>query len=202
MTHDDATGQKFDEEIFGAAMDLAASKGWERCSLSDIATAAGVDITALTRAHGDKIGILRALAARIDADSQAGMASGDEPEIPIREKLLEMLMLRFDAMAPYKTGIASVARSALGNPRLALRGGPVLACWMRATLASAGISTGGPLGLIRIKAMTLIFLDALRIWTDDASPDLSATMRRLDERLGQAESLALALGIAKSTRSD
>lgn len=186
-----------DKAIITVAMDLAASKGWDKCSLSDIALAAGVDVVTLGRVHANKVAILRALATHIDAETLAGMDPEEEPDIPVRERLLEMLMLRFDAMAPFKAGIASVARSAIGNPRLVLEGGAALARAMRVTLSAAGISTSGPVGVIRIKAMALIFLDAFRVWTDDASPDLSQTMRRLDERLSQAESLALALGIAR-----
>jgi ubiquinone biosynthesis protein COQ9 len=189
-----------DHEIIGAAMRTAASMGWDRCSLSDIAAAAGIDVAALTRVHVDKVAILRALATHIDTESLAGVDPDGEPDIPIRERVLEMFMLRFDAMTPYKAGITSVARAALANPRLALQGWPALARAMRATLAAAGISTGGPVGMIRIKAMALIFLDAFRVWTDDDSPDLSQTMRRLDERLSQAESLALALRIARPGR--
>lgn len=186
-----------DKAIITVAMDLAASKGWDKCSLSDITLAAGVDVVTLGRVHANKVAILRALATHIDAETLAGMDPEEEPDIPVRERLLEMLMLRFDAMAPFKAGIASVARSAIGNPRLVLEGGAALARAMRVTLSAAGISTSGPVGVIRIKAMALIFLDAFRVWTDDASPDLSQTMRRLDERLSQAESLALALGIAR-----
>jgi AcrR family transcriptional regulator len=190
-----------DEKIIRAAMDVAASKGWERCSFSEIAAAAGMDSDALARRYRDKTGILRALAERIDTEALEGIRPTDDTDIPIRERLLEMLMLRFDAMTPHKAGITSVARSALSTPRLALEGAPSLARSMRATLAAAEIATSGPLGLIRVKMMTLIFLDAFRVWINDESPDISATMRRLDERLGQAEKLALTLGIAKPTRS-
>lgn len=199
--NDQATNGSFnDERVFRAAMEMAASKGWEKCSLSEIAAAADVDIAAVTRVHRNMTGILRALAARIDTETLAGMDPGDGPEIPIRERLLESLMLRFDMMEPYKPGIVSVARSALSTPGLALEGASALARSMSVTLSAAGIATRGPLGLIRIKAMSLIFLDAFRVWIDDAGPDHSATHRRLDERLNQAERLALTLGIARQVR--
>jgi AcrR family transcriptional regulator len=186
------------EKIIDAAMTLAATVGWDKCTLLDIAAEAEVEVSELARDLGGKTGILRALAARIDTTALSNMNLGDEPDIPIRERLLEMLMQRFDTMAPYKAGIASVIRSVPANPCLALEGAPALARSMRETLASAGISTRGAFGLIRVKALTLIFLDVLRVWVDDENPDLSTTIRRLDERLSQAETLALAFGIAKS----
>ncbi|MDE0811020.1 MAG: hypothetical protein OSB69_17100 [Alphaproteobacteria bacterium] len=190
-----------DGKIFLASMDIAASLGWERCSLSDIATKAEIDIADLTELHGDKIGILRALAKFIDSKTLTGLDSEDGSDISVRENLLESLMLRFDTMAPYKSGIANVARATLANPRNVIEGSWVLARSMRETLSMAGLSTSGPLGMIRVKAMMIIFLDVFRVWIDDQSPDLSATLRRLDERLNQAESLALTFGIAQPSRS-
>jgi len=192
----------FDEELLlRAAMDLAGSVGWARCSLADIAEAAGLDEAALRRLHRDGASLLRALAARIDREVQEDSDIGSDDGIPVREALLELLMRRFDAMQPYKAGIVAVTREALGNPGLAMHGGCALARSMRATLVAAGVSSKGPAGLIRTKALEAIFLDAFRVWAGDDSPDLSATFRRLDERLGQAESLALSIGLAKAAKS-
>jgi len=190
-----------DGKIFLASMDIAASLGWERCSLSDIATKAEIDIADLTELHGDKIGILRAMAKFIDSKTLTGLDSEDGSDISVRENLLESLMLRFDTMAPYKSGIANVAQAALADPRNVIEGSWALARSMRETLSMAGLSTSGPLGMIRVKAMMIIFLDVFRVWIDDQNPDLSATLRRLDERLNQAESLALTFGIAQPSRS-
>lgn len=191
----------FDEEtLLRAAMDLAGSAGWPRCSLGDIAAAAGLDEATLRKVHRDTSSILAALAARIDREVMADVDIGLDDGVPPREVLLELLMLRFDAMRPYKTGIIAVARAVIGNPSLAMHGACALARSMGATLAAAGLSNRGPAGLLRTKALGAIFLDGFRVWTQDDSPDLSATFRRLDERLGQAESIAVTLGLAKPVK--
>jgi len=192
----------FDEEtLLRAAMDLAGSVGWARCPLGDIAAAAGLDEATLRGVHRDGTSILRTLAARIDREVHDDDNIGSDDDVPPREALLELLMLRFDAMGLYKAGIIAVARATIGNPSLAIQGECALARSMRATLAAAGISNRGPAGLIRTKTLEAIFLDAFRVWTRDDSPDLSATFRRLDERLGQAESIAVTLGLAKPVKS-
>jgi ubiquinone biosynthesis protein COQ9 len=184
--------------ILHAAMDLAASMCWERCSLANIAAALGVEEAVLQEIHREKTSILKALSARIDREALAEADPEEISDIPIRERLLELLMLRFDAMQPFKAGIISVGRAALRCPGLGLGGGLALEHSMRSTLEAAGLSASGIAGSIRTKALAVIFLDALRVWTGDDSPDLSATFRRLDERLNQAESLALTMGIARS----
>ena len=60
------------------------------------------------------------------------------------------------------------------------------------SLEAAGIGASGLLGLIRIKGLGLIYLAALRVWLEDESPDMSATMARLDKDLKRAEALVTA----------
>jgi AcrR family transcriptional regulator len=196
---DQGDSETIDESaVLRAAMDLAATAGWDKSSLSDIAAAAGIGEETLQHLHRDKLSVLRALAARIDQEALGAVTQGDIADIPIRERLLELMMLRFDAMRPFKAGIIAVSRAAATKPGLAMEGGCALSRSMRATLSLAGVRTEGIAGLIRIKAMALIFLDAFQVWGGDDSADQSATFRRLDERLVRAESLALALGIAKA----
>jgi AcrR family transcriptional regulator len=193
MTNGDQ--EHFDGRVIPATMDLAAQSGWERCQLSAIAEATGIEAADLIRRYGDKIGVLRTLAAHIDAEVLATIEQDDQQDVPIREQLLEVLMVRFDAMAPYKIGITSIARSVIRNPGrnpgMISRGAMALGGSMREALRGVGVSTAGPLGVLRAKALALVFLDALTVWFDDDNPDLSATMRRLDERLKLAESIAL-----------
>jgi AcrR family transcriptional regulator len=197
MTNDHQ--EHFDRRVIRAAMDLAAESGWERCQLSAIAEAAEIETADLIRRYGDKIGVLRNLAAHIDAEVLATIGQDDQQGVPIREQLLEVLMVRFDAMAPYKAGITSIARSVMRNPGrnpgMISRGAMALGGSMREALRGVGVSTAGPLGVMRVKALALVFLDALRVWFDDDSPDLSATMRHLDERLKLAESIALSFAV-------
>jgi hypothetical protein len=206
MTNDDQQQETLDERVILAAMDLAADIGWERCQLSAIAEAAEIEMADLIGRYGDKTGILRTLAAHIDTEARGAIDhQNDEPSIPVREKLLEVLMVRFDVMAPYKAGITAVMRSTMRNPRrnpkMISQGALALGLSMREALGAVGVSAAGPLGLLRTKALALVFLDALRVWFDDDSPDLSATLRRLDERLKQAESFALSFAFISARRS-
>ena len=110
-----------------------------------------------------------------------------EADAAPRDRLFEVLMHRFDLLAPYKAGLRGLAHEA--------RRGRVdvlpLACrlprslrWM---LEGAGIATGGFRGAARVKVLGLAYLATLRVWLEDDSPDLARTMASLDRALRRAE---------------
>ncbi len=173
-------------------MHLAEQGRWRSCSPADIAALAGID--SLDPELGDRISILSAFARAIDTTvSERSNAALDDADVPVREKLLEVLLLRFEALAPYRSGVAALLRDLSLDPNQAARGLPFLARSMRQGLEQCGVNASGLRGMVRIGALGLIFLDAARVWANDASDDLAATTRRLDERLRRAEDLELRL---------
>ena len=190
-----------DQAMMQATMDIAAAGDWASCRLVDIAAAAGLTPGALPARYRNKTDVLRALADRLDAEVLAAVdGNPDDPDIPVRERLLEVLMQRFDAMAPCKAGITGVLRAISLSPSTMRHGVPALARSMKVTLDMANIPSGGISGTFRAKGLAVVFLDGLRVWIGDDSPDLSATMRRLDERLKQAERIAVSLGLAQPAK--
>lgn len=181
------------EAVFRAAMSLAESGRWPACSPAEIAAAAGVD--ALDPHLRDRMSILDAFARSIDQEvsrQSEEVVAGDAATT--RERLLELLLLRFEALAPYKAGVLALMRRLPRNPDHALRGLPSLTRSMRETLELAGVGTSGPRGTARIAVIGLIFVEAMRNWASDDSPDMAATMRHLDSRLRRAEDLEVRCG--------
>jgi hypothetical protein len=54
---------------------------------------------------------------------------------------------------------------------------------MRFMLASAGIDTEGPLGLLKLQGSVIMFAKLLDVWFHDEDPGLSRTMAAMDEEL-------------------
>jgi hypothetical protein len=57
----------------------------------------------------------------------------------------------------------------------------------RFMLASAGISTEGPLGLLKLQGAAIVFGNTLQTWLADDDPALAKTMARLDRELRRGE---------------
>ena len=114
-------------------------------------------------------------------------------EAPVRERLFDALMKRFDALNPHKGAIANILGDSCADPIAAFSGLAPLGQSMSWMLEGAGIGTQGPLGLLRIKGLSMIYLSALVVWLRDDSPDMAKTMAYLDKRLRQAEICVIAL---------
>ena len=54
-------------------------------------------------------------------------------------------------------------------------------------LAAAGISSEGPLGLVKLQGAALILANTLETWFEDDDPTLAKTMARLDRELRRGE---------------
>jgi AcrR family transcriptional regulator len=178
-----------DDAIIDAALGLAGTKGWGRTSFADIADEAGLGVAELYRRFRSKGAILDAFVRHIDQATLDGVETGKDDSSP-RDRLFDLFMRRFDALQPYKAGVAALARELPLHPLSALCTGARL-CRSMAWIASvAGLPGGGPLALVRAKALAVVYLYAMRVWLRDESEDRAQTMAALDQALSRAEMFA------------
>jgi AcrR family transcriptional regulator len=179
-----ANGEKSDaDRIIDAALAGIAEDGWRRLSLAAIASAAGLPILRVYRLFRSKAAILCALMRRVDeAVLAAPLDAGDDDARP-RDRIFDLLMRRFDALAPYKEALGVLRRDLPADPPSALAAGIGLLHSMRWMLEAAGIATGGIGGAIAVKLTAAAYLAASRVWLRDESADLAPTMAALDRRL-------------------
>ena len=181
-------GGSVTERVVAAALDLGSEGGWKSITLAGIAERAGLTLAQL---HGDfptKGAIAGAFLANID---QAVLAGGPaDPAEPARDRLFEVLMRRFDALAPHKRALAELARGACAESAAACAVWPRFMRSMAWMVEAAGLSSSGLGGQVRVSGLALIYLNAFRVWLDDDSKDMAATMAALDKGLRQADRMA------------
>jgi AcrR family transcriptional regulator len=182
------------DRIVDAMMTLLADQPFSRIGLADVATAADVSIGVLREQFDGKLGIIAAFMRRIDL----AVLGGEPPDMDAgpRDRLFEAEMRRFDALAPYKAAIASLARSARCDPALACAIHRLAARSQKWTLVAAGIHHGGLLGRIGLEGAVLIHAETARTWLEDDDPDLARTMAALDRALQRGERAMRFLGDA------
>lgn len=174
------------QQVVEALMALAGERPWDRITLPEIAARAGIGFAELRGLFSGRIAILEAFAAGIDAK----VIEGVDPQMagePGRDRLFDVVMRRLDLLAPYKAGIAGLARAACGDPGLALhlaRIGLVSQHWM---LAAAGIENTSTLGRLKAKGLGLAYADVLKVWLDEDDAGLPRTMKALDRSLERGE---------------
>ncbi|MDF1733796.1 MAG: hypothetical protein P1U37_00835 [Minwuia sp.] len=188
--------------IIDATMQLAALGGWRNVTLYDIARESGMDVADVVAAVGSRNGIISEIAARADAVMLSAV-DDDWPDEAIRDRLFTLLIARFDYLKPHREGLRAVLASLPGDPMsaVALMAGPGQRA-MRLALESAGVSTGGIAGALRMKALGLAYARTFRTFLNDDSADLAKTMAALDKALSGLDRLAGRFRRGRSPFSD
>ena len=187
-----------DGKIIIAAFDLAASPGWAEVSLRDIAEAAGCSLADVMERFSSKDAVLACFVNHVDRAMLAN-AGNIEREQSSRDAVFEVIMSRFDLLAPYRVGLKSILAAGPTTPipdpaalRMTLRTQNMI-------LQAAGISAAGAPALIRQLGLARVYAQVFRTWLDDEDPGMARTMAALDRRLRQGEqSLRTLDDVAKS----
>lgn len=175
----DATTEK---ALIDAALRLAAQRPWGEVTMRDIAEAAGSDLAEMRR-HVSSPGALVAAFIRSVDDDVLRRAPRSAPDLPRRDVLFDIVMSRFDALAPHKAAVKSISSATALDPRIA-RALFSSQNWM---LQAAGVRTDGLDGGVKIAALAAIYGSAFRTWLADDDPGLGRTMAVLDRGLRRAE---------------
>ena len=182
--------------IYKNVMGKIATKSWQSIDLENLSQECDFDVLNVTGGLRNKVDLLVAFSAFIDTTvNQSIDADLKDDQIPVRERLLEALLIRFEALTPYKAGVIKLMKIIPHNPSFAVIGSKSLKLSMEATLTAVGLEAKGIQGAIRVKGLCMIFLGGVYTWSKDNSEDLSATTRVLDERLKQADNIISNFGL-------
>lgn len=176
------------DAVIEALMALAATHPWDEISLPAIAGKAEVSLADLRDLFPSKGAILGGFARKIDRIVLDGTGEDMAGE-PTRERVLDVMMRRFDALTPYKDAIREIGRSVSRDPlSLAALNQVALNSW-RYMLAAADVDTEGSLGMVRVQGAALVFARATGTWLNDDEPGLPKTMAVVDTELKRGESI-------------
>lgn len=176
------------DAIAAAAVRLAGERGWRNLAMGDIATEAGLNMSAVARCYTCRPEILDGFERMIDRRMLAGAAAGDIDDKP-RDRLFDIIMERFDALLPYRDGVRRITRELPFDPASGLvlaASMPRSVAWM---FAGARIAVSGPTMPLKLAVLGAAYLAAFRVWLSDDNQDLSKTMAALDRQLERSMSL-------------
>ena len=175
-----------EDKIIDAALKLAASRGWTGLSLADIAKSARVGLPVLSGLFYSKNDILAAFSRRIDAEVLKAAAAEDLADEAARDRLFDVLMMRFDALTPHKPALKRIARDLRRDPVAAAGLMRVMLQSLGWMLEAAGIDSSGLRGALRVRGVALVWGAAFRVWLEYGD-DQARTMAELDGRLRSGE---------------
>lgn len=166
-------------------LDLLAKHRWEDVTLSKIATTADVKLSDLREAFDGKVAMVEAFSRRIDAEVLDNIDPDISDELP-RERLMDILLSRLDALMPHKEVIRTIMTAARKDLSLAAqlnRTSLVSMTWM---LNGVEIDTSGIEGAVRVQGVSVVFARVIRVWLED-DESMAKTMTALDRELRAGE---------------
>jgi AcrR family transcriptional regulator len=169
------------DRVVDALMALATEMEWDRIGLNEIAARANLSLLELRDLFPSKGAILGAFARRIDHEVLS-QNQGD-PDRPIAERLLDVMMLRFSALQPYHAALKAMAPAMARDPLSLSALNQVALNSMRYMLAAAGIDGEGPLGFVKTQGAVLAFARAMEVWFRDETPDHADTRHFLESEI-------------------
>ena len=181
------TPQDLREKIIDALMGLASERAWDMISLADVADRAGVSLSQFRDAYPSKGAILAGFSRRIDKIVMDA-TTGDLAQESDKDRLFDVLMRRFDAMAPYKKALLGINDWAMHDPAALPNLNQLALNSLRFMLEAAGLNSEGPLGALKLQGLALSWTRVFHVWLSDDTADLATTMAALDKELTRGES--------------
>lgn len=210
-------------KLANTALHLLAEIPFAALTHAKVAAAAEIDVATTRHLFATTIDMIDTALMNLEADVAVRLADdlAEESEASLRDKILEGLIQKFEAMTPHKAALRNIESASHRNPLLAatlmrrFHGG------MRVLLAIAGGDGGdkddngdgtqqGRKRNIRdaladtsmAAGLGVICMLAWRVWLRDETPDLAETSRVLDTRLRQAEEWVMCFATPSQDEGD
>jgi hypothetical protein len=180
------TDDEFDAALIAAAFGLGAEAGWGKVSAAAAARRAGLDLTRAQARFGQTGKILAGFGRLADAHALTGAAA----EGPVRDRLFDLLMRRFDFLQLHRPGVLALLKALPLQPLWALYLAQATLESMGWMLEAAGVSARGIRGEITRRGLGVVWALGLRAWMNDETADLSTTMAAVDVALNRADQVA------------
>lgn len=183
-------------KILDAALDVAASSPWEFASLLEVSGRSGVELEEIKRLFPEKRDIMETLVRRMDAEVLE--AAPIDAALPVRERLFDLLMDRFDAMNAHRRAHISFIRAFGWNQCEKIADIRLYAGSLGLYVRAAGLGRAIAARIV----LSALYAPVLWVWMHDESADLGKTMAALDRCLGRFEAVGNWLsGATASKRS-
>ena len=188
MTDSDTSTQMMDR-LAQAAWNSLAETAYGGLHIDDVAADADIDPLAARAVAGDVGALVMHQLARLDRRAVLESLADihDAGDVPVRERIMEAVMHRFEVYAPYRAQIAQLDRAARTNPLLGVRLAQSLTRAVRMLLGMAGDDLSGLRGEARVRGVVGVVMSVSRTWHKDDTPDLAMTMKQIDSQLARAE---------------
>jgi len=178
--------------IVDAALALADESSWERVRLHQVAQQLGIALGEVRQCFREKEELVDAWFDRADQAMLEAAAQPDVAALPSRERLLELLLAWFAALAPHRrvTREMIVGKLEPGHVHFQWAGLMRVSRTVQWWREAAGRSAPLPWRALEETALTSIYLGAFAYWMSDDSNQSRRTRQFLERLLKTVEPCA------------
>ncbi len=161
---------------------------WQQLTIPTLIAQLELDSEKIPSSLKSKEGLLKGLIRLIDEETLDLFGEGPK-EVSLHDRLFDLVMCRFDAMAPYKKGLKSIWDELPTHPLFFL---PALIQGffsLNHLLEKIGFDQNPFCDKLYLGSFAVFYLSAIRVWHKDETPDQSQTMAYVDQGLKKLNAL-------------
>ena len=178
-----------DSNILKTFFESAEKVGFFNVSYAALAQILHIEEDCLHEEFPDRVDFLKALHGEIE-DTLLNNFQEDPSDMSMKDKLFDLLMLRIEALEPYRQGVSRFIQESEKSP-LELKFLPIvtgIVPLMLKGMENLLISLNGEGQIFtqknRAVGLLIVYVLVLHTWAEDKTLDLSKTMHALDRYLG------------------
>jgi len=186
-----ASGPLTEDVIIDGFFELVQTVGLSGVSAAPLSDHLGVRMAEL---YAHELGETRQILIRYGERLTVAMLDVDRrdyADVPLRDRLMDLVLQRLEAAGPHRLGIAAVKQGLRLRPDLGVAMLPTLKGAISALCDAAGVDTTLPFGSIRMAGVTYAYLRTAKAWlAADEGDAMAAAQATLDRELDRIEDLA------------
>ena len=175
------------EKLIILGFKLIEKKGWKYFSLKSLAKENKSDLESIKIFFKNKSQFLESFSEMIDNKVLANIDKEEFNKNSIKDNLFELIMLRFENLNQYKTGLKILLSDLKKSPVELKKIIKKVLDSMDLFLEIANVKNNYLMDFIKVNIIFIIYSYVFNVWLDDQSSEMSKTMAELDKWLSKAE---------------
>ncbi len=160
--------------------------GWKEFSIERFAEENKYKTSEVKKFIGNKNDLLIEFSKMIDEKVELNIDIEEFENTDVKDNIFELLMMRFDAMTPFKSGLKKIINE-IKSPIILKEISQNILVSMDFYLEFSNAYDHSIFDVIKKKSLFLIYSYCFKAWLNDDSKELSKTMSELDRLLNYAE---------------
>ena len=160
--------------------------GWKEFSIERFAEENNYKTSEVKNFIGNKNDLLIEFSKMIDEKVELNINIEEFENSDVKDNIFELIMMRFDAMTPFKGGLKKIINE-IKSPIILKEISQNILVSMDFYLEFSNAYDDTIFDVIKKKSLFLIYSYCFKVWLNDDSKELSKTMSELDRLLNYAE---------------